>query len=311
MMKHWWLPGLVLLALTLSGCATAGAAGGAYSGTLVLEGRHVYAKGMVLNGTLVVVDGEVVLESGTRVTGPAYLLSGVLTIAGEIEGDVSVIGGELILGPQAVIGGDLRVGSGTLNRSPQARVRGEVLLGAASGVSPADLSPARSTTAQLIWLMPQALFLAGLAYLLVRARPVPVQRVGWAAARHPVVAAAMGLLAGIVGPVLLVVMAFTLILIPVTIIGLVVAFLAIGYGWIGMGAALGPWLAGRRGWRLSQPQAAALGTFALLLLLNTLSLLPLIGHWIALAGAIVALGAVLLTRFGLREFVPASEAGEA
>lgn len=311
-MKRRWLIGLALLAaLPLAGCAPAGEGGGAYSGTIVLDGRHSYASGAALNGALVVVNGEAVLEAGARVSGPAYVLSGALAVDGEIAGDLSVIGGELRLGPEAVIDGDLRVGGGTLRRSPQATVRGQVLVGTASGVSPAQLSPARSSTAQLIWLVPQALILAGIAYWLVLGRPAPVGRVGQAAVGHPVIAGAMGLLAGIVGPALLVVMAFTLILIPVTVIGLIAAALAIGYGWIGMGSALGAWLAVRRGWRLSQAQAAALGTFTLLLLMNTLSLLPLIGDWIALAAAIVALGAVLLTRFGLREFVPAMETAEA
>jgi hypothetical protein len=298
---------MLLAALAVAGCVAAGEAGGAYSGTLVLAGRHVYSSGETLNGALVVVEGDVTLGAGARVSGPAYLLSGALTLQGEIAGDVSAIGGALTLGPGAVIGGDVRVGSGRLIRSPRAEVRGQVLTGAASGISPADLSPARSQTAQLIWLVPQALFLAGVAFLLVRVRPMPVRRVGRAATRHPVVAAALGLLAGIVGLVLLVVMAFTLVLIPVTVIGLVVALVAIGYGWIGMGAALGRRLAAWREWHLNPAQAAALGTFVLALLVNMLALAPVIGDWIGLAAAVVGLGAVLLTRFGLREFVPAIE----
>jgi hypothetical protein len=295
---------ILCVPLLLSACAAQGAPGGAYSGTLVLEGRHVYGPETVLPGVLIVVDGEVELEAGARVAGPAFLLGGVLDIGGEVEGDVSAIGGRLVVDPGARIRGDLRVGSRDPDVSPQAVIEGQVLAGAASGVEPEDLFPERSLQTELIWLLPEALALGGLAYLAVRFAPRATARVSRAAAGHPVVSAAMGLLASLVGLVFLVVIAFTLILIPVTLLGLLAGFLAIGFGWIGIGVAAGRRMDGKLRRSLSPGASAFWGTFLFMLLLNLLALLPYVGDWVDMLAAVLSLGAVLLTRFGLREFVP-------
>lgn len=292
--------------LLLSACQAGEVNSGAYSGTLVLEGSHTYAEGDTLPGVLVMLGGEVTLQPGARVDGQVFLLGGSLNVEGQVERDISAIGGELTLGPGAVVGGDVRVGSGELRRSPQAAVQGKVLTGAASGVEPGDLFPERSLGQRLIWLIPEALILAGLAYLAASYIPRPVSRVKRAAVGHPVVSIAMGLLAGIVLPVLLVVMAFTLILIPVTLLGLVVGFLAIGYGWVGIGTAVGHRLATWRNWALRPPASAFLGTLVFMLVVNLVALIPAVGSLVSLLTATTGLGAVLLTRFGLREFVPES-----
>lgn len=204
---------LLFLASTLFLAACASDSG-AYSGTLVLEGRHVYGPGEVLNGVFLVVDGEAVLDPGARVAGPVYMLGGSAMIDGQVDQDVSVIGGILMVGPEATIGGDLRVGTGELDLSPQATIRGSVLKGPASDVQMEDIFPRASPRERLVQLLPWALVLAFLAYLSALYVPRPVARIGQAEVKHPVVCAAMGVLAGIVGPVLLVFMAFTVILSP-------------------------------------------------------------------------------------------------
>jgi hypothetical protein len=295
---------ILFIPIWLTACAAESQPRGAYSGTLVLEGRHLYGPEAVLPGALIVVDGEVELEAGGRVAGPVFLLGGVLRIEGEVNGDVSAIGGRLVVEPGARILGDLRVGSGDPDLSPQAVIVGQVLTGTASGVELEDLFPEHSLRTELIWLLPEALALAGLAYLAARFAPRATARVSRAAAGHPVVSAAMGLLASLVGLIFLVVIAFTLILIPVTLLGLLVGFLAIGYGWIGIGVVVGRRVEGKWNRSLSPAASAFWGTFLFMLLLNLLSLLPYAGDWIYMLAAVLSLGAVLLTRFGLREFIP-------
>ena len=295
---------LLALALLLTGCQAVGDTPGAFSGTVVTTGQHVYKEGTVLPGALIVLEGSVRLLPGARVLGPVFVLGGTVEVAGTVLGDVSVIDGRLTLQPGARVEGDVRVGSGTLIESPAALVQGQVLRGAASGVEPEGLFPQRSLQPQLFWILPQALILALLAFLAARLIPRPVERVMRASTRYPVVSLAMGLLAGVVGLVLVVVMAFTLILLPVTFLSLVVGFLAVGYGWIGFGLAAGRWLAAWRAWKLSQPTLAFVGTFVFVVVVELASLLPWIGGWIGIVAAVMALGSVILTRFGLREFVP-------
>jgi cytoskeletal protein CcmA (bactofilin family) len=292
------------LLLTLSACQVQGRQGGIFSGTLVTEGEHIFQAGDQVQGILVILDGRVAVEPGARVEGAVFMLDGALEMDGVVEQDLSAIGGRVSVGPQALIGGDLRVSDVDLDLSPGARVQGQALTGASSGLAPQDMFPSRTLRQQLIWVIPQSLALALLATLLARYLPGPLARVRRAAVGHPVVSAAMGLLAGVVGLVLVVVMAFTLILLPVTFLSLAAGFLSIGYGWSGMGMALGDWLAGRRGWDLSPGRTAFLGAFLFGLILNLAALLPYLGALTGILALTISLGGVLLTRFGLREFVP-------
>lgn len=301
----------LVMTLFLSACQSGSPSNGAISGTLVAGGTHTYGDGLTLPGMLVVLDGQVNFEKGSRLLGSVFQLGGVLTIDGTIGGDVSTIGGRVVLGENARMEGDLRVGAGELVRSDQAVVRGRVLTGAASGLEPGDLFPQRDWKAELLRSLPGSLLLAVLAYLGVRYAPGPVERIQQTGIRHPAVSTAMGLLGGVVGLVLLVVMAFTLILLPITLLGLVLGFLSIGYGLIGFGLAVGRLLTRRSGWSLSSNLSALIGTLVLSLLLNGIALLPYFGDLVVLVVLSNALGAVLLTRFGLREFVPVSlDSGE-
>jgi hypothetical protein len=122
-----------------------------------------------------------------------------------------------------------------------------------------------------------------------------------------VVCAAMGILVGIVGPILLVFMAFTVILIPATLIGLVIGALMVAYGWIGFGRAFGRWLVDRLNLQVGRAGRAFLGTLVFMILIDLISIIPFVGSLIALLAVTIGLGAVMLTRFGLREFVPAAD----
>lgn len=304
MKKRFFALAILILAAALSGCAEEG---GAYSGTLVLEGRHVYGSEAVLNGMLVIVDGEVQLQAGAEVRGSIFMLGGSAQVNAQVDQDVSVIGGHLAVGPKAAIGGDLRVGGGSYELSPEATVRGRVLTGPASQVELEDFFPSLSPRERLAQLLPWALVLAFLAWLAARYIPAPVARVSQAEIEHPLVSAAMGLLVGVVAPVLLVFMAFTVILIPVTLIGVLIGGLTIAYGWIGFGIAFGRWLARRFDLELGQSGVAFLGTLAFMIVFDVVSVIPYIGSMVSLIAVTVGTGAVMLTRFGLREFVPASE----
>ena len=290
--------------LLLSACATDG---GAYSGTLVLEGRHIYSSGDILNGVLVIVDGEVILEEGAGVRGSVFMLGGAAEINAAIDQDVSVVGGDIAIGPEAIIRGDFRVGGGEYEIAPGATIEGSILTGPASNVELDDFFPRVSAAERLVQLLPWSLVLAFLAYLAARTLPAPVSRVSQAEIEHPVVSAAMGILVGVVGPVLLVFMAFTLILIPVTVIGVVVGGLMVAYGWIGFGTAFGRFLVQRFNLEVGRSGSAFLGTLAFMILVDVLSIIPFIGPLVSLLAATIGLGAVVLTRFGLRQFVPATD----
>jgi hypothetical protein len=292
---------MLLCGLLLAACETQGAV----RGMLVLSGEHRIQSGESVQGDLALLSGQVALDEGARVEGSVYMVGGTLDLRGEVDGDLSQIGGQLNIENSAQIEGNVNLGGGQVERSPQARIGGAVQ----SGVQiPAGLEQAVTAPRQRpVWTAPEAVLLAILAFLAVRFLPRPVERVGQAILQHSLVSLAMGILVLLVGPVLLVMMAFTLILIPITVIGLGAAVVMFVYGIIGFGAALGDRLVRALGWELRPAFAAVLGTLLYVLVVDLLALIPTVGGLLSLLTALIGLGAVVLTRLGLRRFVPASE----
>lgn len=294
---------VLLLLLLLSACAAEDAAG-VVSGTLVWQGEHVYGDGERIQGQLLVLSGEVRVAEGARVDGSVYVVAGEVQIGGEVGGDVAIIGGDLLLEPGAIIEGDLSLGGGDVQQSPQAIVRGEVLGGADVTVSLDTLFPQPNARDRLLRLLPQALLTAALAYLVARFLGRPLHNARRAAVQHPIVSGAMGLLVAIVGPSLLVLMAFTVILIPVTLLAVLLTGAVVLYAWIALGAALGHWLRRRFNREWSTPVATAIGAFVFMAVTDLLVFIPFVGGWIGILATVVGVGAVFLTRLGLRPFEP-------
>jgi hypothetical protein len=289
---------MLLLALGLAGCE------GAYSGILIVDGTHTYRAGELLIGEMALVSGNVVIQKGARLTGSVYMMGGSLQVDGEIGGDLSLIGGEASLGPDARVEGGVNHAGGRLNRSARSEVVGPVREAADLALDAESLFPQRSLGNRLVWILPQSLMVAVLSLVPARYFPRSLRRVGRAFVEHPLVAGAVGLLSGIVIPALLVLMAFTVILLPVTILGLLAAFLVLVYGWIAAGTALGKWLSRRTRRDMSPLAAAFWGTLSFMLIVQALALIPIFGPTLAMIVGVVAFGAVLLTRFGTQTFIP-------
>lgn len=296
---------LPLLTLFMAFFLTACGADGLYQFTLVTDGEHVFTG--ELSGDLILIGGMASLPAETVLDGNAHIFSGSLSLEGEIVGDVSFLNGNLTLGPTARIGGDLNLGGGSYHPSPGAAIEGRTNTG--TGISLPDLP---EQTRPNIWDLLLRTLINGtllglLATALVRYAPKAVERVGEAATRHSLVSGAVGLLVGVVGISLLVTMAYTILLIPVTLLGLFVLGAGVLYGWVGLGVS-----AGRFGVRfLKRPikpaMAAFFGMLVFMFVLELLSFIPTLGGLMGIAVALVGLGAVSLTRFGLHRFVPAME----
>ncbi len=297
---------VLLLALLTTGCQDQEV----YSITLIRGGTHTLRPGDTVSGEIIVVDGEVLLDQGAQVTGSLFMLGGSVEINGAVAGDATLVGGDLRLGPQARVGGSVNVGGGSFERSPGATISGTVETGS---VQVPSLPGGRDQplAEQVLWSLGQSLLLALLALLFVRFTPGPSLRTARAIKEHPVDSGAMGLLVFLVAPALLVMMAFTILLIPLALLGILVFALLVAYGWAAIGLLIGRLLARRLRWKLSPPAAAFLGTLLLILAVDALSELPLLGIVPLALSAAVGLGAVLLTRFGLRIYVPAIEREQA
>lgn len=296
---------LPLLIACLSLILTACDSNGLYHFTLVADGEHTFDQD--LTGILILTDGSATLPAGKRLDGSVHILSGNLNVDGHVTGDIFFLNGTLTLGPTARIDGDLNLGSGSYHPSPASVIAGQVNTGA--GVPLPDL-PERQAPggwALLLRTLVSGSLLGLAAIFLTRYAHGAVERVGHAAVHHSLLSAAVGLLVGVVGISLLITMAYTILLIPVTLLGLFLLGVAVLYGWIGLGVSAGR-LGARVVKRPVKPSVAAFfGTLVFMLGLELLSVIPMIGGLLGIAVVLVGLGAVSLTRFGMRRFVPAMD----
>lgn len=296
------------------------------------------------------------VDEGEVVTGSMLVLDGDLTIDGEVEGDVLVLGGRVALGDDARVGGDLRwtdaevVGNRDAVRGrvlrvqpvadrPEATLRDEIreeVRGAMRssrapqrGFWDGSGSALRSIVGGIGSLLQTlvtfaVLFGIGLALLYFAPRnfEVVARTARHATGRSAVVGLAGTLLAFPVWIVGIVLLAVTIIGIPVMLLWLplfpLAVVLAITFGYLAVARNLGRWASGRRFQGLdaldpSRPAVQLGGGLAVLLAAFALAavfqmggawlsifhgLLTFIGVLLAVSAGLVGLGAILLSRGG-------------
>lgn len=276
-------------------------------GSLKVEGRVTGPVEVALGeaevggevGPLRVGAGEVRIEGQA---GPVEVGVGQVTVRGRVAGDIRLGMGEVRLLPGAQVQGNVEVGMGAVARGPGVQVGGRVSTG---GQVPfwfpgsfLTLEWHRGPLAWIwsnpVWHLIQWAGLFVLAALTLAVTPGVVQAIAAHLAAAPLRAAGVGLLilAGV--PAVLVLLVVTLV--GVLLIPLVLLALAVGkfLGYVAVSLWLGDRLAtvipqlqgnhGRAFWRL------LVGSLALALA----GLLPVAGPAVAVAGALLGLGAVAL-----------------
>lgn len=286
---------------------------------VVLGDTYTLGSGEVLNEDLLVLGGTVRLEEGSTINGNVMIMGGSLSAAGRINGDLTAAGGVVSLEATSVVTGDLSTLGAAVSRHQDAVIEGETLNNedVPFGVVPGawqdrfGVPSAMSPYLDLGWFILRVVLWGLLAMLVVMFLPEPTERVTRAVKSQPLVAGGLGIATGLILPILLVVLALTICLIPITVLG----FLLLGAAWLFGIIALGLEL-GRRVGRVFDQEwhaalAAGVGTFLLTLVLNGLSaVVPCVG-WLpqVLVGAL-GLGGVLLTRFGTQEYTNGTSALE-
>lgn len=241
------------------------------------------------DAALVVAGGEVTVPADVTVAGPVHVLGGSLTLRGDVGGDVLVLGGSVEVGPKASVTGPVRHVGGELGVDP----------GAGATVTAPQVGATRGPAADVASTLGTAAVLALAGGWWARRRPAAVATVGDAVRRHPVITLAVGALVAVTGLSVLVFMAFTLVLLPVTVLGLATGVALVAYGVIGLGGLVGGLLPGDR----AAPATAA-GVVLVVVGLRGLEIVPVVGDLVGLAVLLTGLGAVLVTHLGLAPFTP-------
>lgn len=288
------------VALLLQGCT---AVPGMRGGRIVTSGLYTLRSDQTLHGDLIVTSGQITLQEGSRVTGSVFVTSGNIDMAGEIDGDLLMTSGNANLLPSAIIRGNVRHISGNINQMPGAQVEGEWLSGASFAT---PWTGGISILTSILWYLFQSVLLAALAALAVAIWPQPVNHTLQAIVDEPVLTGGLGLLVMVAVPILSVLLAITVCLIPLTLVGIFVWMAAMVFGWAAIGLGVGRRLFAETARPMQPALIAGLGTLVLSLVVNGIGLIPCVG-WIApLLVAALGLGAVVLTRFGRRPYMPAA-----
>ncbi|MFA9404222.1 MAG: hypothetical protein ACERKX_00220 [Anaerolineales bacterium] len=300
-------------------------------GKVVLGSHYVLESGETLDGDLVVLGGIAELMEDSTVYGSVFVMGGSLEADGYIDGDLAVMGGNVDLGPNAVVDGDVVTLGGNVDPG-LAIVKGTITseqvfdfpmnfdsnrdygfptqFGGFQGFQGFQGFGMSMGTRILAYFF-QAFLLAALAALVVVFIPEHTKRVASTLAEQTWISGGIGILTMIVAPILIFFLFITICFAVIGFLGVFILVVAGVFGWIAMGMEVGDRLAKalEREW---QPVlSASAGTFVVTLVLMGIGgFVPCIG-WLApfLVGA-AGLGAVILTRFGTREYIPGGAEAE-
>lgn len=279
----------------------------------VFGGTYTLKSGDTLNGDLAVFGGTATIEKGARVNGNIVLSGGSLDINGEVSGSIIGVGGFIKLGEDALVHGYLYTIGGTVNQAPGADVQGDIIAGTPGEVSlPIPTGNWLHTirmflepVGALLWGVFLSLSLAVLAVLIVLLLGGPTGNVAQTIADAPFISGGLGLLTLIVAPALFLLLAITLILSPLALLGVLILFLSILFGWIALGTEVGRRMASLFKVNWSLPVSAGLGTLVTTAICALVCWIPCINFLVPFALSMAGLGAVILSKFGAAPYKPA------
>ena len=324
---------LVLLAmLVFVPIQSAAAKDSSFDGQVIFGQSYTLKNGESLNGDLLVFGGTATLEEGAAVNGNVVLFGGSLVVNGEVSGDVAVTGGSVTIGSSAHLYGNLTTVGASLERAEGSQIDGKIFNTATSWVGNGDNGtnpvipnlPAVPVVpnirvnfdpiGKMLNIFGQALGLAVLAMLVMLFLAPQADRVAHAVTAQPLTAGGLGLLTVILAPITLLLLTITLILIPVAAVAVVALFVVAVFGWIAIGYEIGQRFikAIHQNWHPAF--SAGLGVFALTLVANALTGIPVlncVGWLVPFLLGLAGLGAVIMTRFGTQSVLAPAAVGSA
>ncbi|WP_128904332.1 bactofilin family protein [Halorubrum amylolyticum] len=257
----------------------------AAAGTVLVDGA--------VGGDAEVVAGSLDLTETGRIDGSLNAGAGSITVDGAVGGDVRAAADSVVLGPNADVGGEFRYDADEFAQSPDATVAGGVVEDASlrgdTGVGIGGDEPLPSWVGSAYGV---AVSLA-LGAVLLLAFPRFSRDVAGRVSEGPLASGGAGLLALIATPILLVLVAITIVGIPLALVGVAAYVVALWVGSVYGRYALGSWALDR----LDRPNrwaALLLGVVGVALI----GLVPWVGGLVDLLVLLFGLGALAL---GLRD----------
>jgi hypothetical protein len=292
----------------------------------LLDGRVIFCddftleSGDTLTGDLVVFGGNVAIEEEATVQGDLVVIGGNVTLDGTVTGSAVSIGGSTTMSETAVVKGDLVTVGGSIARDPGAQVEGEVITNIPapdiripdvqvpnapvppSPPNPPDVNWTYSPIASFFRMFGSAIAVSLLAMLASLFLQPQIERVSQVVVGQPVIAGSVGLLTGVMSPLIFVILAITIILIPVLVLAAAALALAWLFGMIAIGSEVGERFTRAINQTWSAPLTAGMGTFLMMIVVGGIGMIPCVG-WLATSlVALLGVGGVILTLFGTQPY---------
>jgi pyruvate/2-oxoglutarate dehydrogenase complex dihydrolipoamide acyltransferase (E2) component len=304
---------LLILAVIIPSTASAS---GLKDDKVIFGGNFTLTSGESLDGDLVVFGGNVVLESASTVNGDTVVLGGNITSNGTVNGNLVALGGFVELGNKAQVNGDLTVLGSSYEQAEGAVISGNIiteenvpfefdwpsriaLFNGRFDPSAFQALPFISTS----WFFFKILIWTGLAVLMALFIQDQAAIINKAAFNQPFMSILVGLGIITIAPLVLIALIITIILSPVSILGIFALVAAWAVGLVALSIEVGKKLAESMNQSWPTPIKAGLGMFILALFFNGFSqVVPCVGWMPKFVLGLWVLGAVILTRFGTREY---------
>lgn len=277
---------------------------GPNGGQVIFGSNFTLESGDSFDGDLVVFGGNVTIEEDADFNGSLIVFGGTVESDGTITGDVVAIGGQIYLNENASALGDVVTIGGQAVVAEGAVVEGEIVnnvqpeINLPDGEVPPFQDPSRidvkydlgfSFFGQMFQLFFWATLAAGFAMLLSLFWKPQMERAGSAIAAQPLMVGAMGLLAVVVS-----------VLLFLTIIPPIVLGFAWLFGIVAFGSEVGDRFAKSMSQTWSPVATVGVGTFLLVLVSGALGFIPCLGGLAQFLLGLLAIGSVVITRFGSR-----------
>ena len=282
-----------------------GADGILFRESFTVSSRQTYS------GNLIAVESSITIEPGSIFEGNIILIGGSLELAGKINGDIASLDASIHFRPEATMSGDIASLGTAPALDPGARITGSVRL--LEGFSwplfrTAGETPEKETGTADLWykfsvILFRMFLLSAVAILIVLFLPSPVERVARTILVKPAVSFLIGLLTLMAALALFLLLALTVCLSPISILGSIVVLVAALLGWVALGLEIGRPVCGMLGVKAHPAVMAGIGTTILTLTASAIGYIPYAGQVLVLLVIAFGLGAVVLTRFGGQQYL--------
>ncbi len=282
--------------------ASPGAGGDSGSPTLGDGGARRHGGVRIDSDDRVAFGGSVTVDPGTEVS-DAVAFGGTVTVAGDVRGDAVAFGGDVRIADGGHVRGDAASFGGRVVVEDGGVIDGETIQLGTAGLAGSILGALNRPAATVFswptrmgfWFLGAGarflcFFLLGL--LVLGLAPSRVLAVASAVEREPAKAAGVGLLGALAFLPVTLLLVCTIVGIAVVPIFWLATVLAGFFGFVAVALVIARRLPTKR--KLTQAGLLAVGSAVVV----SVGLVPVIGKLLWLAGGLMAIGGVLMTRFG-------------